>query len=78
MLVAIAAGIAIAVPIIEASRRDREQSWNHDWPLLATGLAGLIVLSFDYTSSYEDSMRGVVDWNEKKEMEFNYKHPEAP
>ena len=39
-----------------------------DAPLLALGLSGLIVLSVDYTTSYEDAMRGVVQWNEKKRL----------
>lgn len=76
--IAAAAAIAVAVPILIAANRDRESTWSKDWPLLATGLGGLIVLSFDYTSSYEDAMRGVVQWNERAEATFNNSHPEAP
>ena len=75
--IAAAAAIAVAVPILIAANRDRESTWSKDWPLLATGLGGLIVLSFDYTSSYEDAMRGVVQWNERAEAAFNNSHPEA-
>lgn len=76
--IATAAAVAIAIPIITAINRDRDLSWSKDWPLLATGLGGLIVLSFDYTSSYEDAMRGVVQRNERAESEFNRTHPDAP
>jgi hypothetical protein len=69
------AAAAILYPIYEASRRDRESTWAKDAPLLATGLTGLIVLSLDYTSSYEDAMRGVVQWNEKTEDQFSQLHP---
>lgn len=76
--IATAAAVAIAIPIITAINRNNDLSWSKDWPLLATGLGGLIVLSFDYTSSYEDAMRGVVQWNERAESEFNRAHPDAP
>jgi hypothetical protein len=76
--VAVASAIAIAVPLYIATRGDRELKWDKDWPLLATGLGGLIVLSFDYTSSYEDAMRGVIQWNERAESKFNSTHSEAP
>ncbi len=78
MSIAFAALTAIVVPIYVASHRDRDLQFRNDWPLLATGLAGLITLSYDFTSSYEDSMRGVVEWNERAESEFNRKHPSAP
>lgn len=76
--IAVASLAAILTPIYIASHRDSKLSLKHDWPLLATGLGGLIVLSFDYTSSYEDSMRGVVEWNERIETNFNSSHTEAP
>lgn len=76
--VAIAALVAVVVPIYTAAHGGDELTWNHDWPLLATGVGGLIVLSFDYTSSYEDVMRGVVQWNERAEADFNRTHPMAP
>ncbi len=76
--VAVAALAAVIAPVYVAAHRGSDLAWNHDWPLLATGLGGAIVLSFDYTSSYEDAMRGVVQWNERAEAEFNHLHPEAP
>ena len=68
----------IAVPIYVAYQRRGELSWEHDWPLLATGLGGLIVLSVDYTVSYQDAMRGVVEYNDRVEADFEARHPEAP
>jgi hypothetical protein len=76
--VALAGLAAIVVPAVVAYDRRAELSWGHDWPLLATSIVGVLVLSFDYTSSYEDAMRGVVEWNEGAEAEFESKHPEAP
>jgi len=76
--IALVAATAIIVPIVVASQRGGDLNWNRDWPLLATGLGGLIVLSFDYTSSYEDAMRGVVQYNERAEKQFNSAHIEAP
>lgn len=78
LAIAVVAAIAIATPFYEASRRNSELKWDQDWQLIATGLGGLIVLSFDYTSSYQDSMRGVVQWNDRAELEFEKSHPEAP
>jgi hypothetical protein len=68
----------IAVPIYVAYQRRQELSWAHDWPLLVTGLGGLILLSVDYTVSYQDAMRGVVEFNERVEADFEVRHPEAP
>lgn len=76
--VAVAAVVAIIGPIYIAAHRGTDLTWSRDWPLLATGVGGLVVLSFDYTSSYEDAMRGVVQWNERAESAFNRAHPEAP
>jgi hypothetical protein len=77
LAVAALAATAIAIPAYVAYRRDN-LSWSHDWPLLALGVGGLVVLSFDYTSSYEDAMRGVVQYNERIENDFNRTHPNAP
>jgi hypothetical protein len=69
---------AVVAPAVVAYERRSDLTWHHDWPLLATSLAGLFVLSFDYTASYEDAMRGVVEWNERAEADFEGRHPEAP
>jgi hypothetical protein len=76
--IALVATAAIVIPIVVASRRGSDLSWKHDWPLVGAGVLGLSVLSFDYTSSYEDAMRAVVQWNEKHENEFHEAHPEEP
>jgi hypothetical protein len=68
----------IAVPIYVAYQRRRDLSWSSDWPLLATGLGGLILLSVDYTVSYQDAMAGVVEFNDRVEADFEARHPDAP
>ena len=68
----------IAVPIYVAYQRRQDLSWSHDWPLLVTGLGGLILLSIDYTVSYQDAMAGVVEFNDRVEADFEARHPEAP
>lgn len=78
LTVGLASVAMIAVPIYVAYQRRRDLSWGHDWPLLATGLGGLIILSIDYTVSYQDAMRGVVEFNDRHEADFEARHPEAP
>jgi hypothetical protein len=78
LAVALAALAAIVVPVYVGYQRRSDLSWEHDWPLLVTGVGGLIVLSIDYTQSYEDAMRGVVQWNERAEAAFDDAHPDAP
>jgi hypothetical protein len=68
----------IALAAVIASNRGSDFNWKHDWPLLGVGVVGLSVLSLDYTSSYEDAQRAVVEWNEEREREFVATHPEAP
>ena len=61
-----------------ASRGRHDLSWDRDWPLLATGLGGIILLSIDYTTAYQDALRGVVQFNERQEAEFIRRQPDAP
>jgi hypothetical protein len=68
----------VAVPAVEAYNRQQDLNWNRDWPLLLTGLAGLVVLNVDYTQAYQDAMKGVVEFNESAADEFERAHPEAP
>jgi hypothetical protein len=75
---ALAAVAAIAIPVVVAYERRADLDWSRDWPLLATGVGGLVLLSIDYTSSYEEAMRGVVEWNERAEAAFEDAHPDAP
>jgi hypothetical protein len=78
LAIALAAIAAIAIPVVVGYQRRSDLTWHRDWPLLATGLGGLIGLSIDYTSSYEDAMRGVVEWNERAERAFEDSHSDAP
>jgi hypothetical protein len=78
LAVALASAAAIIVPLIVAADRASDLTWKHDWPLLVSGTAGLVVLSFDYTSSYEDALRGAVQWNEREEAKFEDEHPQVP
>jgi hypothetical protein len=70
--IAVAALLVAAVPVYAATR-GHTSSWE-----VAAGVGGLIVLSFDFTTSYEDAMHGVVRWNERAESEFNLANPSAP
>jgi hypothetical protein len=76
--IALVAAAALVTPVVIGANRADELTWGHDWPLIAIGVGGLIVLSADYTSSYQDALRGVVQWNERAERAFETSHPEAP
>lgn len=78
LLIALGAAAMILAPVVVGVVRRNELSWEKDWPLLVTGTAGLVILSIDYTSSYQDAIRRVVHFNERKEAEFEERHPEAP
>ena len=77
-LAAFVAAAAILVPIGIAYERRNDLSWGRDWPLLATSLGGLFLLSIDYTISYQDALRAVVEFNEREETAFQKQHPDAP
>jgi hypothetical protein len=76
--IALASLAAIVVPLYIGYQRREDLTWERDWPLLATGIGGLIVINIDYTRSFEDAMRGVVQWNERAEAAFEDAHPDAP
>jgi hypothetical protein len=76
--VALASAAMIVVPIVVAYQRRDDLTWGNDWPLLATGLTGLFVLSIDFTTAYRDAIRGVVQFNERAEERFERDHPDAP
>jgi len=71
--IAAAALLAVAAPLYDAAHGGHTSSWD-----VAAGVGGLIVLTFDFTSSYEDAMRGVVRWNERSESAFDLANPSAP
>lgn len=68
----------VVLPSYLAYERRQDLNWGRDWPLLAGGMVGAIALSLDYTSAYQDAVRGVVRFNEASEDEFRKTHPEAP
>ncbi len=78
LVAALISAAAILVPIGVAYQRRNDLSWGRDWPLLATSLGGLYVLSIDYTISYQDALRAVVQFNEHHEAAFEDAHPTAP
>jgi hypothetical protein len=76
--IAVAAATAVIVPSILALQRGSDLTFRHDWPLLMLGVAGASALAIDYSSSYQDAQRAVVDFNERSEAEFEDRHPAAP
>ncbi len=78
LAVALAAMAMVVVPSAIAYERRNDLRWSRDWPLLATGIAGAIVLTSDYSSSYQDALRAVVEYNERREAEFEDHHATAP
>jgi hypothetical protein len=78
LAIALAAVAMVAVPVYIGYQRRQDLSWRRDWPLLAVGVGGLVVLSIDYTAAYQDALRGVVDFNERAENAFAARHPDAP
>jgi hypothetical protein len=78
LLVGAAAAAMIITPLVVGYQRRHDLSWSDDWPLLALGIGGLLVLSLDYTAAYQDAIARVVDWNERIENAFEDAHPDAP
>jgi hypothetical protein len=68
---------AFIVPTVLAIERGGDLALKHDWPLLLTGLAGVLVLSVDYSESYHDGVRSVLEFNETEERRFEAAHPDA-
>ena len=78
LLVALAAATMMVAPLVVAYDRRHDLTWGRDWPLLALGVGGLVVLSLDYTVAYQDAIRRVVEWNDRVENAFEDAHPLAP
>ncbi len=76
--IGVASVAMVAAPAVIAYRRRSEVTLHDDWPLLVSALAGLIFLGVDYTTAYQDALRGVVNWNEQGEAAFEDRHPDAP
>jgi len=78
LAIALAAAAMIIAPAAIAYERRHDLSWHDDWPLIITIAGGATILAVDYSSSYQDAMRGVVEYNERAEAEFERAHPDAP
>jgi hypothetical protein len=76
--IAVASLAAFVVPTVLAYERRDNLSWSADWPLLVSAAVGGTVLAFDYSSSYDDATRTVLEYNEQREAEFERAHPDAP
>lgn len=77
LAIAAAAAAAVIAPSVIAYQRS-DLSLDNDWPLLLTAIAGATVLTVDYTNSYQDALRGVLEYNERSERAFEDDHPDAP
>jgi hypothetical protein len=73
-----AAATAVIIPVTIAYGRRGDLSWDNDWPLLVSGVVGATALAIDYTSSYKDALRAVLEYNERAEAAFEDAHPDAP
>jgi len=78
LTIGLAAVAMIVVPSAIAYQRRNDLSWHNDWPLILTGVAGVTILTSDYSSSYQDAQRAVLEFNERHEAEFENSHPAAP
>jgi hypothetical protein len=76
--IALASAAMLVVPIVIASRQNEDLTWRNDWPLLLTSIAGATILTIDYSNSYQDALRAVLEYNERSEHAFEDAHPEAP
>jgi hypothetical protein len=78
LAIALAAATAIVVPAVIAYGRRSNLDFGRDWPLLVTGVLGATVLTVDYSVSYRDAQRAVLEYNERREAYFEDTHPGAP
>jgi hypothetical protein len=77
LAIAVGAASAIIVPSVVAYESN-DLTLGSDWPLLVTGIVGATVLAVDYTNSYNDALRAVLEYNERSERAFEDAHPGAP
>ncbi|HEY1814754.1 MAG TPA: hypothetical protein VGG74_20550 [Kofleriaceae bacterium] len=78
LAIALATTAMVFTPAAIAFERRDDLSWHNDWPLLVVGAVGATLLAIDYSSSYQDAMRGVLEYNEQREDAFEAAHPDAP
>lgn len=73
MTIALALAAAAVLPIVYMAR-EREVSWQGT----AISVAGFVGLQVIYTDSFQTALHDVVDWNERRQREFEQVHPESP
>ena len=78
LAVALSAAAMIVAPVAIGYNRRSELEWRGDWPLLLSAVLGFVILNVDYTVSYEDAIRAVIQFNEREQARFEARHPEAP
>jgi hypothetical protein len=78
LAIAIAAATAVVLPAVIAYERRDNLSWSGDWPLIVSGVVGGTVLTVDYSHSYEDALRDVIEIDDRREAEFEAEHADAP
>jgi len=75
-------GIAMVVvpSVLAAVKASRNEHISTGEGLAYAGVAvgGLVVLSIDYSLAYQDALRAVMQFNEREEMKFEDRHPDAP
>jgi hypothetical protein len=76
--IALAAAAMIIVPSVLAYERGSDLSFEHDWPLIVIAVAGASTLAIDYSTSFQDAQRAVLEFNERQEAAFEDRRPEAP
>lgn len=78
--VALACAALAVVPILvlyDKWKQDRFfEKENLAWA--GTSLFGIILLNVSYTTAYQDAQRAAVEHNERREREFEVRHPESP
>jgi hypothetical protein len=71
----------VVVPsILAALKASRNEHISTGEGLAYAGVAvgGLVVLNIDYTLAHQDALRAVMQFNEREEMRFEDRHPDAP
>jgi hypothetical protein len=79
--VAVVGAAMVVVPaVIAATKANRNEhiSTGEGLAYAGVGIGGLVVLSIDYTLAYQDALRAVMQFNEREEVKFEDRHPEAP
>ena len=79
--VALVGAALVIVPSVLATlkaSRNEPISTGEGFAYAGVAVGGLIVLSIDYTFAYQDALRAVMQFNEREEVKFEDRHPDAP